>query len=124
MTAISGIEIYPTRDDSKVFLPYLAFTSTADGSDLMVYDHKSGMESVASGIVVGKWAKLEIRYYADRNNYELYVDGNYIMTGSYLRDGGYYPTATELNGVCVAMNSGNAGEFYYDNLYIHHLRID
>ena len=122
LTEKSGIEIYPRVGSNNVFLPYIAISGTSEGSVLRVYDHSSGMSAVDSGIVVGKWASIMIKYYAEEKKYDFYTDGNYIFTGSNLRWGSEYPAAEMLDGVMVAANSGNVGDFYFDNLYIHQLR--
>lgn len=122
LTEVSGIEIYPQCDGVSVFLPYLAITGTSNGSSLTVHDHSSGAKDIASGIKVGEWASLQIRYYEREQKYDFYVNGSYVMSGNYLRKVDSYPTAEELNGVMVAMNNGNAGDFYFDNLYISQLK--
>ena len=116
-----GIEIYPQRNGTSMFLPYLAISGTADGSAITVVDHSSGKGAVPSGITVGKWASVEIRYYGEEKKYDFYVNGKFVMSGNYLRSGTDYPTSEEINGVCVAMNSSNVAQFYYDNLYIYQL---
>ena len=116
-----GIEIYPQMNGKSMFLPYLNISGTANGTTITVVDHSSGNSAIASGIVVGKWATVEIRYYGEEKKYDFYVDGKFIMSGSYLRSGTDYPSSEEINGVCVAMNSSNVADFYYDNLYIYQL---
>ncbi len=116
-----GIEIYPQMDGNSMFLPYLAITGTSDGAKITVVDHSSGKGAIASGIVVGKWASIEIRYFEKEKKYDFYVDGKFVISGSHLRYGTDYPSADQINRVCVAMNSSNVAQFYYDNLYIYQL---
>ena len=121
LTGRSGLEIYPVRDGSKVFLPYLGISGNADGSILTVVDHKSANSAVDSGIRVGKWASVQIRYYPEREEYDFYVNGKKIITGSYLRSGTDYPTLEEIDRVDICMATANVGDFYFDNIYIHYL---
>ena len=119
--ARGGIEIYPQMNGTSMFLPYLDIRGTANGSVINVYDHGSGNAAIASGMVVGKWATVEIRYYGEKKKYDFYVDGKFVLSGSHLRSGTTYPSSEEINGVFVAMNSSNVADFYYDNLCIYQL---
>ncbi len=117
----SGIEVYLQRGSESMFLPYFYLESCEDGSELKVYDHKSGNAAVSSGIFVGKWANVQIRYYHHLEKYDLYVNGGYVMSGSYLRVGEEYPKASEINGIKVALATKNIADFYFDNLYFEYL---
>ena len=118
LTENSGIEIYPRISGNNVFLPYLYISGAAAGSAVTVYDHSSGEPAVDSGIRVGEWAALEIRYYPEQKKYDLYVNEEYVMSGSYLRYGTEYPSASEIDGVLVGINNKNVGDFYFDDVYV------
>lgn len=118
LTEYSGIEIYPRISGNNVFLPYLSISGAVAGSAVTVYDHSSGEPAVDSGIRVGEWAALEIRYYPEQKKYDLYVNEEYVMSGSYLRYGTEYPSASEIDGVLVGINNKNVGDFYFDDVYV------
>ena len=122
VSSLGGIEIYPMKDGINMFLPYLRISGTGRGSKLMVQDHSSGMSEIASGITVGSWASVQFIYYGESQKYDFYVNDKFVMTGSYLRSGTEYPSAEEINGVKVNMNSSNVADFYFDNLYIYQLK--
>lgn len=117
----SGIELYLQKGNESVFLPYFCFESCENGAKINVYDHKSGNSSVYSGINVGEWASVQVRYYQEKEKYDVYVNGSFIMSGSYLRVGTEYPRASEIDGIKLALATNNIADFYFDNLYFEYL---
>ena len=111
----SGLELYLHNGDNACFLPYFQFTGGDAGDDIKVYDHKSGIPAVSSGAKIGTWATIRLEYYPELERYDLYVDGDYVLSGSYLRYGTVYPSVEEIDNVVIALANQNVGEFYFDN---------
>ena len=120
-TVQGGIETYLLAGGKEAFLPYFNVRGLTQGSDVYVYDHGSGKSDIPSGIKIGSWARVEFRYFPEDQEWDMYVDGNFVLTGSHLRKVDAYPSANELNGITIAIASANVGDYYFDNLYVNQL---
>jgi hypothetical protein len=125
VSTIGSIEVYFYAGDRAVFLPIFNVKGTGAGSVITVYDcgtGGNGASEIPSGATVGSFARVEIVYYESTQEYDLYVNGVFVMTGDRLRSGDAYPAAGEINGVRIAVSSASVGKYYLDNLYICHVK--
>ncbi len=124
LTEATGIEPYVQGTEKTYFLPYLKFTDKSTDSKILVYDHKGGGETLDTGAKIGEFATYTIIYYPSLEKYDFYTNGNYILSGNYLRSEGKYPSVDEVNKLRIGIGSGNIGDYYIDNISISYLKLE
>jgi hypothetical protein len=115
-----NIELWLFEGSTTKYLPFFTYMGTEDGSPIQIRDLYAGKNGQKdSGITLGKWVSVQIRYYSNRAVWELYVDGELIFTGDGVKDGGAAPVF--IDHIMLNMSQSLSADVYIDNLYIAHV---
>ncbi len=112
--SIDSIEVYPRAGDKKPFLPYFSIKEDS----LITFKHNVGGNSYEIG-KIGEWISIQIRIYDD--TLELVVNGELVDTFSGTWKSVAAPAVSAYSNLQIIVCMGNQGDFYFDNMYVHHL---
>ena len=115
--AVDSLEIYPGVGGTKMFLAYLTLLGKDNGSDI-IYRHNTAGDKYVVG-KVGEWISIQIRVYD--NKLELIVGETLVETFEGTWNNATAEAATAYDNLRITVCKGNQGDFYFDNLYVHHV---
>ena len=123
VASLGNIELWLFEGGVSKYIPFFTYSSTEQGSPVTLKDlYKGSNGQVNSGIYVGSWVSIEIRYYSERSAWDVYANGEYIFTGNGVAGGGSAPKL--IDKVMLNMSQALSADIYIDNFRMWHIVDD